>query len=328
MQRSNLRRKGLIFAIIFFMIFINFIQTPGKNIINNTALKYPENSILCGYTTDHVTGEGLEGTCINFFIEDSQGNDYDYEAWTDENGFYLIENVSAGWCIEYGAWADGYHFYWMFDFYIGENETVWVNMSMLPLQPETITLCGYITDDLTGEPIFNVTVIAHWIDIWHRLNYRGTQSNENGFYLFTVGEGRSGIYTDHEAYMSNWTGWPYLEGNETIWTNLSLTPELIVEIMKPDDGIYYGNKKILPFSFPIIIGPIDIQIRVTLNDGNPIDHVRILIDGEEKANSSSWPYSYYWDYRTPFKIYHEIEVTAGRRWDSDTTERLQVLKFF
>jgi hypothetical protein len=98
--------------------------------------------------------------------------------------------------------------------------------------------------------------------------------------------------------------------------------------MKPDNGIYYGNEKILPFSFPIVIGPIDIQVKVKLNDGNPIDHVRILIDGEEKANCSSWPYRYNWEDRIPFKIYHEIEVTAGRRGDSDTTEILRVLKFF
>jgi hypothetical protein len=128
--------------------------------------------------------------------------------------------------------------------------------------------------------------------------------------------------------MVNWTSWDYLEGNQTIWANLSLTPELIVEIIKPNDGIYYGNKKILPFSFPIIIGPIDIKVKVTLNYGNPIDHVRILIDGEEMTNCSSWPYKYHWDDRIPFKIYHEVEITAGRLWDSDTTVRMQVLKFF
>jgi hypothetical protein len=310
------------------MIFINFIQTPGKNIIKNTIMNYPENSTLCGYIIDHATGEPIEGTDIDFFIEDPQGNEYYYTVWSDENGFYMAENVTAGWCWEFSASAHGYHFYWKFEFEIGENKTVWRNISMLPLQPETITLCGYVTDELTGNPIFNVFVIGFWVDIWDKLNYKGGKSDENGFYSFTVGEGSTVIHTEHEAYMSNGTYWLYLEGNETILTNLSLTPELIVEIMKPDNGIYYGNEKILPFSFPIVIGPIDIQVKVKLNDGNPIDHVRILIDGEEKANCSSWPYRYNWEDRIPFKIYHEIEVTAGRRGDSDTTEILRVLKFF
>jgi hypothetical protein len=275
-----------------------------------------------------VTGEPIENAYVCFFIEDSQGNDYDYEIWTDENGYYLFENVSSGYCIEYGAWANGYHFYWKADFEIDENDTVWVNMSMLPFQPETITLCGYINDELTGEPILNVSVIAHWIDIWHKLNYRGAKSDVNGFYSFTVGEGQTGTFTSHEAYMTNGSYWLYLEGNLTIWANLSLTPELIVEIIKPEKGIYFENKKILPLSFPLIIGPIDIQIKATLNGGKPIDHVRILIDGEEMANRSSWPYKYHWSDRIPFKIFHEIEVIAGRHEDSDTTERMQVLKFF
>jgi len=328
MQRPNVRRKGLIFAVIFLMIFINFIQSPGKNIINNTILNTPENSTLCGFTTDHATGKPIEGVYIDFFVEDSEGNEYTYTILSDENGFYLFENVTAGYCWEYSASAEGYHYYWKGNFEIGENETVWKNMSMFPFQPETITLCGYITDDLTGYPVDNVYVNAHWTDIWNKLNYKGDKSDENGFYSFTVGEGSTIINTEHDAYLSNGTYWLYLEGNKTIWTNLSLTPELIVEIIKPENGIYYGNKKILPFSFPIIIGPVDIQAKVTLNGGHPINHVRILIDGEEKANCSSWPYKYYWEDRTPFKIYHEIEVTACRVEEFDTTERFQVLKFF
>jgi hypothetical protein len=310
------------------MIFINFIQSPGKNIKNNTVLNIPENSTLCGFISDHATDEPIEGTYIDFFVEDPQGNEYNYIDWSDENGFYLFENVTAGFCREYSASAEGYHYYWKGEFEIGENETVWKNMSMFPFQPETITLCGYITDELTGNPVDNVYVIAHWSDIWDKLNYKGGRSDENGFYSITVGEGSTTIHTEHDAYLSNGTYWLYLEGNKTIWANLSLTPELIVEIIKPENGIYYGNKQILPFSFPIIIGPIDIQVKVTLNGGNPIDHVRIIIDGEEKANCSSWPYKYYWEDRIPFKIYHKIEVTASRKSDSYKTERFQVLKFF
>jgi len=329
MGRLNLKRKGVIFAIIILIISIDVIQLPGKSVVKNNIHKYSENSTICGFTTDFETGEPIEEADICFFINDPQGHHYDYETWSDENGYYIIENVVEGLCHEYGVWADGYHFYWgIKEFDIPENETVWVNMSMYPFQPETSKVCGYIYDDYTGEPIVNISVAIHWFDIHHIINYNGSLTDENGFYAINFGAGRFDLYTITEGYVDQGSNMYYSGDYELFWINFSLMPEVIIGILRPDKGLYINNEKILPFFYPIIIGPIDIEISLVLNGGNPVDNVEILIDNISKYNFTSEPYTYHWDEKTPFRFRYKIEVIAHREWDTDASRTLKVWKFF
>ena len=323
-------QKCLAVAVILLFIGMCVVPSTGTRIVSKSNMvTYSENSTICGFLTDFETGEPITEAWIDFFTEDYQGNDYWYEAWPNENGFYIIENVAAGYCYEYGANAYGYHFYWGTEpFEIPENETVWVNMSMYPLQPETSKVCGFITNNYTGEPIFNISVILHWFDIWHYINYNGTKTDENGFYSMNLGAGRCYVYIDDEAYIPNGSVTYYIDDYETVWINISLEPELIVEIIKPDNGFYFKNKMIFPFCFPIIIGPIDVEINVTLNAGNPIEQVEVLIDGISKHNFTTVPYIYHWDEKTPFRFRHKLEIIAHRNWDSECAKEIEVWKFF
>ncbi|MCK4996506.1 MAG: hypothetical protein KAR55_06420 [Thermoplasmatales archaeon] len=328
MERSILHRKGIVSALIILFIFMSVIQSFGTIAKKSNKLIFSENSAICGFTTDFETGEPIEEANICFFIHDDQGNHYDYETWSNETGFYIIENVAAGYCHEYGAHASGYHFYWTGNIDIGENETVWVNMSMYPRQPETSKVCGYVIDNLTGECIYDAPVYTMWFDIHGQLTYNGTYSKENGFYSINLGPGYFSVETAAEAYINQIFFWDDLGDNETVWFNFSLDPEITIEIIKPKNGIYFKNKMIFPFYFPIIIGPVDIEINVILNGGDPIDHVEILIDGISKYNFTSEPYIYYWNEKAPLRFRHEMEVIAHRKWDSDASKELMVWKFF
>jgi hypothetical protein len=327
MERSILYRKGVVFAIIILIISMTIIPSPGKRILKNNTLGNPENSTICGFTTDFETGEPIKNAEILFFIKDNQGNDYDYETYSDENGFYIIENVASGFCHEFGAQANGYHMYWGGGMEIGENETIWFNFTMFPRQPETSKICGFLTFNYTGQPVLNTTVILHWFDIWHHINYRSSRTDENGFYSINLGAGRCCVYVDNETYYVADNKDYYIDDYETLWVNLSLTPRLYVEISNPENGIYLKNNMIIPFYFPLIIGPVDIKINVKVNNGYPMDHLEILIDNDYKQSFEEEPFVYHWDERTPFRFYHEIEVIAHRRYDSDASAKLSVWKF-
>ena len=326
---NNSIKKGVVVAVILLFVSVSVIPSTGTRIVSKSNMvTYSENSTICGFLTDFETGEPIFLANIEFHTEDYQGNDYEYFTESDENGFYIVEKVVAGYCVDNGAYANGYHFYWGEWFEIPENETVWVNMSMYPLQPETSKVCGYVYDNHTGEPIFNISVILHWFDIWSHINYNGTKTDENGFYSMNLGAGRCYVYIDDEAYIPNGSVTYYIDDYETVWINISLEPELIVEIIKPDNRFYFKNKMIFPFCFPIIIGPIDIEINVTLNAGNPIEQVEVLIDGISKHNFTTVPYIYYWDEKTPLRFRHKLEIIAHRNWDSDGAKEIEVWKFF
>ena len=296
--------------------------------VNNIQIK-SENSTICGFITDFETGEPIIEAWLDFFIDDDQGHHYDYSTTSDENGYYLIENVVAGICIEYGAHADGYHFYWgTGGFEVPENKTVWVNMSMYPLQPKTSIVCGYVYDNYTSEPIYNIPVYYMWFDIHGQLSYGGGKTDENGYYSIGIGAGKFFIHTYTESHVNTWKGYIYVNDSETVWVNFSLDPEIIVEIIKPDNGFYFRNIMIFPFCFPIIIGSVDIEINVTLYGGNPIDHVEILINNNSKYNFTSEPYVYHWDNKTPLKFRHKLKIIAHRNWDSDCIKEIEVWKFF
>ena len=329
MEKQILFRKGIALVVIILFICMSAIQSTSTRIVSKSNMvTYSENSTICGFTTDFETGEPIEEANICFFIQDDQGNHYDYETWSNETGFYIIENVAAGYCHEYGAHASGYHFYWTGNIDIGENETVWVNMSMYPRQPETSKVCGYVIDNLTGECIYDAPVYTMWFDVHGQLTYNGTYSKENGFYSINLGPGYFSVKTAAEAYINQIFFYDDLGDNETVWFNFSLDPEITIEIIKPKNGIYFKNKMIFPFYFPIIIGPIDIEINVSLYGGEPIDHVEILIDDNSKYNFTSEPYVYHWDDITFLKIRHKIEVIAHRKEDSDASKELKVWKFF
>jgi hypothetical protein len=234
----------------------------------------------------------------------------------------------AGFCVEDGICAEGYHFYWGGGFYIGENETIWLNVSMYPLQPKTSIVCGYVFDIYTNEPIFNSSVTIHWFDKYDLLNYEGDNTDENGFYYISIGVGKFDIYTDTEGYIDKWLGSFNISDYETIWVNFSLNPEIIIEFIRPINGFYFRNKMIFPFCFPLIIGQINIEINITLNQGNPIDCVEIIIDNNSKYNFTTEPYIYNWNKKTLFRFRHTLEIIAHRNYDSDVSKKLQVWKFF
>ena len=68
-----------------------------------------------------------------------------------------------------------------------------------------------------------------------------------------------------------------------------------IEIIKPRAGLYFlDGMRILPFSYPFIIGQITFEIDVDDN-GSGIEMVEFYLENELEANVSSSPYEWTWD---------------------------------
>jgi len=81
--------------------------------------------------------------------------------------------------------------------------------------------------------------------------------------------------------------------------------QLDIEIIKPENGLYLFGNKIIPFSKPIIFGPITIEVDVT---GGEAAKVEFYIDDSLKMVDYEEPFEWRWD-ETSFTT-HTIEVKA------------------
>jgi hypothetical protein len=187
--------------------------------------KPPENSIIKGYITDSETGQPLQNADILLFWEDEQGHwDFNY-TYSDTLGFYSM-NVAEGY-IELHVSKSGYFYnYWPeYGYYfIEENETKWINISLYKIPLENSIIKGYVTDSLTGEPIENASIDLDWEDEQGHYQDNDTFSDSFGFYSMNVAKGLIRLNVYAEDYSDNHTNWFEIDENESIWLNITLNP--------------------------------------------------------------------------------------------------------
>ncbi len=117
------------------------------------------------------------------------------------------------------------------------------------------------------------------------------------------------------------------EGNfSTDTAPVTITPpKPTVAILKPVNGIYIGDSRILPFFKPFIIGQITIQVDAT-QEPYGIDRVEFYIDGEIRATVTEIPYQWTWSTKAFFK--HTIKVWAYDTSGKCSMASIDVSKFF
>ena len=100
----------------------------------------------------------------------------------------------------------------------------------------------------------------------------------------------------------------------------------LVDIINPGKGIYFSNKKVLPFFSTIAIG--EISIEVSAEDSSGIDRVLFYIDDKNQpiAEVLSPPYKYIWN--EPSFSKHLIQIVAFDKAGRQNMEEITVWKFF
>jgi len=90
-----------------------------------------------------------------------------------------------------------------------------------------------------------------------------------------------------------------------------------VKITKPLPGLYImDSMRLLPFSYPFIIGQITIEADASDGDGSGIEKVEFILENKVEANVSEPPYTWLWDraatgfFKLAVKAYDNIGHTS------------------
>jgi hypothetical protein len=120
-----------------------------------------------------------------------------------------------------------------------------------------------------------------------------------------------------------------MNSNKTVIAHFNLTEEdttpPLVKIIKPTNAIYIFNKEVIPFSMPIIIQSITLEVTASDNESG-IDRVEFFVDGVLRNTDSSEPFSY--DWREILSGKHTIHAKAyDKAGNNATTSEIQVFKW-
>lgn len=304
-------------------IYVNDNETEWINI--TLSPHEPENAHIVGYVLDNETQEPIQGAEID--VEWNSGNQaYRNETFTDETGYYSI-NIAAG-EIELDVFAQGYFEKRFEDFDIQAEQTLWKNASMIIFPPQNASICGYIKDAESQQPLEDVRVDAYWTDYESQLEYEiQTFTDSLGYYSINITAGE--VYMDFRESSYDYYN-PYrvdAREHETTWNNVSLELEQFkVEIYKPLKAIYMQDQRIIPFPRSIVFGGIEVQAYAEgelYHDFEP-ERIEFYLDGELMDTVYSQPYNWTWNTFSLGK--HYLKVVAYSDDGRTAEDELEVFK--
>ena len=98
-----------------------------------------------------------------------------------------------------------------------------------------------------------------------------------------------------------------------------------MKISKPENGVYFGDKKILPFPSPLCLGKITIESSVQ-SMTFPIERVEFYVDDVLQETITAEPYSWTWSHPAFFK--HIVKIIAYDTAGHTATREISIRKFF
>lgn len=286
-----------------------------------------ETATVCGYVTSNKNGTPLVAN-VTLHWAGNYTNTYHNTTSSDINGFYRM-SVAPG-QIDLTISKDGYFTEDWYEQNITGTQTLWVNVSLYPLPPETSTVCGYIIDKATGAPLQGVRIGFEWVNISINHSYmRQAQTNASGFFTTSIAPGE--LYLDLRV-----NGYDYYDpyrhdasSGTPLWMNLSLEKQpLSIEMMKPLNALYIHDTRIVPTTSPRIFGPITITALVgnSFYDQGHAEKVEFYIDGALKATFTNEPYTWTWTQKTVGA--HVIKVVAYDADGNTFSKEFAVRKLF
>jgi len=117
-----------------------------------------------------------------------------------------------------------------------------------------------------------------------------------------------------------------LSSGSSVTLKIARTPFPSVKILKPENAVYFMNKKIIPFRVPVIIGYISIEVEASSNQSS-IMQVSFYLDDSLVATVTSPPYSWMWTTHTVIYPY-TIKVTAENSFGNMASAKIGVWKIF
>ncbi len=226
-----LRRKAVVCVVLCFCLSTGMISIiQGEEILNKqsvedadgTRLMSDETSVICGYATDSVTGDPVEDVDVGLSWEDFEGNSGWDTTYTDSTGFYLYLTVPVEFRLYF--YPENYFDEHTPTYIVGEDQIFWLNISLVPVPAQTAHIQGYLTDNVSGEPIEAAIINLNWYEEGAHYWHNDTFSNSSGYYSIGSIPGRVVLTIYYTYYFPYESGDLFLQDNSLFWFNISLTP--------------------------------------------------------------------------------------------------------
>ncbi len=179
-----------------------------------------DESTVCGHITDAETNQPIKDAIVEL-LRGSYWDGIWYETLSDSAGFYSF-SVEPG-DMRIFAEAKGYFNTRSDYFTVNDQEIFWVNISMPLHPPENATICGFIKDEETDDPIEDVIVNVEW---GHQQNryWNETFSDSTGFYTINIASGDIELEFESSNYLPFNTDEYKIDDFEKLWINVSMIP--------------------------------------------------------------------------------------------------------
>lgn len=282
----------------------------------------PQTAVICGNITDMNTNDPIKRAYIAFYWDDGEDHSYRKYALSDDFGFYKI-TIAPGVVTIYADAVD-YFDYNIEDLQIGENETVWLDISLELYPPQNSIVEGFIKNNKPfPRPIKDANVAAYCYDDGTFIGGNHTESDKSGFYQMKVTAGEVSLSVRADGHYYTQSIKYLISEGETLRIDVYMEAvALDANIVKPKRGVYKDNQYLFPFIIPVIIGDIDIEV----NGSEELYEVEFYIDGEFKQADRLEPLAYTWD-DGAFGL-HRLTLVYNGAYDNVMTKKMFMLKLF
>lgn len=277
----------------------------------------PDDATMEGFVTDELTGDFIENVYLYIYWIDDLDHRLFRSTRTDPKGQYFFDLPSPGKLELYAGSNEDYFGNYSNYFNISKNENLILNVSLYPKPDENLEIMGYIIENSTGKSIEDANVQVRWHYKEYNLYYH-TRSDSNGFYSINVPRENIELSVSSSPYYHQEVKLSISE-NEIIWANFSLDKKLIsVDIVRPIKGIYVGDKKIMNFFTPVVIGDITIQV----DSSSYIDCIEFYLNDILVETADSYPLEYKITNADNLKLKNTFRVKAYSYWGELTTDEI------
>ena len=167
-----------------FQLYDNEINWINKSLTPGAPAK---NSVVNGYVYNADNADPIEGAVVDItWVDNNDHGEWLYTV-TDDNGFFSV-NVAAGEVMPW-VYAEDYYEMYKGEKSVGDGETVEFITHLYPRYPDSAMICGYITEEKSGEPIESaiIELISDNYEFSH-MDWNFTFTDADGYYEIMVAD--------------------------------------------------------------------------------------------------------------------------------------------
>ncbi len=214
----------------------------------STSASVAAGGMAHGFVKNATSSAPIPGATVDLYGRTADYESYENVTTTNLTGYYEITAPAGRYRIT--ASADGYCDRESSTFSLNDGQVRWVNLSLYARPQENATICGFVTDNLTGVPLNGSNVSIYWQGSSGQSYSNQTLTDTTGFYSMSVATGAVDVTIEKQGYfdVSVWN--VIIASFETRWVNVSLvshpaeTAVICGYLTDADSGLPFANARL------------------------------------------------------------------------------------